>query len=210
MKSILLFLSIIVISIFSFAERSLSPDSVSVRLWQQTCLFPNEKIHLHTDRSLYMGGDTLWFRAYLVNALDNKPEKTSRYVYAELVNPFGNVVNRVKIRQDTDSLYYGYLPLDIDLPGGEYTIRAYTRYMENSGESFFFRKPVRVVQALGKSVKVEVDFSGKAGQKQVKGVGRNINQITRLAHISGKVSLETLRQISAAQEKIEQQLERLN
>uniref|UniRef100_UPI00101CCAB1 TonB-dependent receptor n=1 Tax=Parabacteroides goldsteinii TaxID=328812 RepID=UPI00101CCAB1 len=131
---------------------------------------PNEKIHLHTDRSLYMGGDTLWFRAYLVNALDNKPEKTSRYVYAELVNPFGNVVNRVKIRQDTDSLYYGYLPLDIDLPGGEYTIRAYTRYMENSGESFFFRKPVRVVQALGKSVKVEVDFSGKAGQKQVKGV----------------------------------------
>lgn len=47
-------------------------------------------------------------------------------------------------------------------------------------------------------------------QKQVKGVGRNVNQITRLAHISGKVPLETLRQISAAQEKIEQQLERLN
>ena len=39
-------------------------------------------------------------------------------------------------------------------------------------------------------------------QKQVKGVGRNVNQITRLAHISGKVSLETLRQISAAQAKI--------
>ena len=153
-----------------FAQAQFFPDTVARRLWQQTCLFPNEKIHLHTDRSLYMGGDTLWFRAYLVNALDNKPEKTSRYVYAELVNPFGNVVNRVKIRQDTDSLYYGYLPLDIDLPGGEYTIRAYTRYMENSGESFFFRKPVRVVQALGKSVKAEVDFSGKAGQKQVKGV----------------------------------------
>lgn len=46
-------------------------------------------------------------------------------------------------------------------------------------------------------------------QKQVKGVGRNVNQITRLAHISGKVSLETLRQISAVQAKIEQQIERL-
>ena len=33
---------------------------------------------------------------------------------------------------------------------------------------------------------------------------------SRALHISGKVSLETLRQISAAQEKIEQQLERLN
>ena len=29
-------------------------------------------------------------------------------------------------------------------------------------------------------------------QRQVRGVGRNINQIARLAHISGKVSKETL------------------
>lgn len=153
-----------------FAQAQLSPDLVATRLWQQTCLFPNEKIYLHTDRSLYMGGDTLWFRAYLVNAINNQPEKTSRYIYTELVNPFSKVVKRVKIKQDVEGLFYGYLPLDMDLPGGEYTVRAYTRYMENSGESFFFRKPVRVVQALGKSVKAEVDFSGKAGQKQVKGV----------------------------------------
>ena len=83
MKKILL--ALFVISISSFAEEPLSLDSVSVRLWQQTCLFPNEKIHLHTDRSLYGWGDTLWFRAYLVNAINNQPEKTSRYIYTELV-----------------------------------------------------------------------------------------------------------------------------
>ena len=38
-------------------------------------------------------------------------------------------------------------------------------------------------------------------QRQVRGAGRNINQIARLAHISGKVSKETLLQISAEQEK---------
>lgn len=47
-------------------------------------------------------------------------------------------------------------------------------------------------------------------QRQVKGVGVNVNQMTRLAHTAGKVSLETLQQISAAQEKIEQQFKRLN
>lgn len=46
-------------------------------------------------------------------------------------------------------------------------------------------------------------------QRQIRGVGRNVNQITKLAHISGKVSMETLRQISAAQEKIEKLLARL-
>ena len=46
-------------------------------------------------------------------------------------------------------------------------------------------------------------------QRQIRGIGRNVNQITKLAHISAKVSMETLRQISAAQEKIEKLLARL-
>ena len=46
-------------------------------------------------------------------------------------------------------------------------------------------------------------------QRQIRGIGRNVHQITKLAHISGKVSMETLRQISAAQEKIEKLLARL-
>lgn len=46
-------------------------------------------------------------------------------------------------------------------------------------------------------------------QRQVRGVGRNINQMAKLAHISGKVSMGTLYQISDAQEKLEQQVERL-
>ena len=46
-------------------------------------------------------------------------------------------------------------------------------------------------------------------QRQVRGVGRNINQRAKLAHISGKVSMGTLYQISDAQEKLEQQVERL-
>ena len=46
-------------------------------------------------------------------------------------------------------------------------------------------------------------------QRQVRGVGCNINQMAKLAHISGKVSMGTLYQISDAQEKLEQQVERL-
>ena len=47
-------------------------------------------------------------------------------------------------------------------------------------------------------------------QKQFRGVGRNINQIAKLAHISGKVSYETLYKIQKAQDKIEQLLAGLN
>ncbi len=43
-------------------------------------------------------------------------------------------------------------------------------------------------------------------QRQVRGVGRNINQMAKLAHISGKVSMGTLYQISDAQEKLSSRL----
>ena len=165
-----IFLFLLAIAMTLPAQETLLLDSLAGRLWRQTCLFPNEKIHLHTDRSLYMGGDTLWFRAYLVNAVDNRPEKSSRYIYAELINPFGEVVTRVKIRQDADSLFYGYLPLDKDLPGGEYTVRSYTRYMENSGEEFFFRKPIRIVTPFDKALETHLSLDGASFSKQLKGI----------------------------------------
>lgn len=145
------------------------PDTISNRIWQQTSLFPNEKIHLHTDRSVYAGGDTIWFKAYLVNALDNKQETASQYIYSELLDPFGKNVCRVKIKQDKNAQFYGYLPVDDEIPAGQYTVRAYTRYMENAGEEFFFHKPIHIVSPLCKSLSTEISFEGEPGQKLIKG-----------------------------------------
>ena len=80
------------------------------------------------------------------------------------------------------------------------------RKVKDSGMSMskFFR-----VLILSGEVKVLSPEFVRDIQRQVRGVGRNINQIARLAHISGKVSKETLLQISAEQEKLEQMLERL-
>lgn len=80
------------------------------------------------------------------------------------------------------------------------------RKVQDSGMSMsqFFR-----VLILSGEVKVLSPEFLRDIQRQVRGVGRNINQIARLAHISGKVSKETLLQISAEQEKLEQMLERL-
>lgn len=80
------------------------------------------------------------------------------------------------------------------------------RKVQDSGMSMskFFR-----VLILSGEVKVLSPEFVRDIQRQVRGAGRNINQIARLAHISGKVSKETLLQISAEQEKLEQVLERL-
>jgi TonB-dependent SusC/RagA subfamily outer membrane receptor len=41
-----------------------------------------------------------------------------------------------------DNLHYGHLFLSEVIPEGNYTIRAYTRYMENLGDEYFFKKNI--------------------------------------------------------------------
>lgn len=130
------------------AQTPLPPDTLANRLLTQTRLFPQENIYAHTDKSDYVAGDTLWFRAYLVNAISRKPENMSRYVYAELINTQADtVVSRVKARQDSLGMTYGYVPLPPSLPKGIYRLRAYTRYACNWGKDSFFHKAVRIYPA---------------------------------------------------------------
>ena len=60
-----------------------------------------EKAYLHTDRDVYAMGDTLWFKAYLVNGQDNKPSVSSGNLYVELIAPdSARIVLREIIRMD--------------------------------------------------------------------------------------------------------------
>ncbi len=105
--------------------------------------YPQEKLYLHTDRSHYVGGDTIWFRAYKVDALTHLPDTLSRYVYVELVNPADSVVSRTMVC-DIEHQAPGHIVLDENIAGGNYTLRAYTHYMLNQGEDYFFIMPLKI------------------------------------------------------------------
>ena len=50
---------------------SFSIDSVENRIVNQLLIYPQEKIHVHMDKSYYLSGEKAWFRAYLVNAYNH-------------------------------------------------------------------------------------------------------------------------------------------
>lgn len=134
-------------------------DSATVRLTRQLALYPHEKIHVQTDKPCYLSGERVWFRAHVVDAMDNRPSILSRYVYVELIDPFNELVERVKIRPDSTGVYASYLDLKEELPEGEYTLRAYTRYTRNRGEEALTRKTIRVMDPYSLQVEVVPDFT---------------------------------------------------
>ncbi|MDF9831148.1 hypothetical protein [Parabacteroides sp. PF5-6] len=133
-------------------------DSIPLLFHQQQQLYPQEKLYLHTDRAQYLPGENVWFRAYLVDAATHEPVPYSRYVYAELLDQTDTPISRVMLEADREC-YQGYLPIPGALSAGEYSLRAYTRYMENTGPDYFFRKSLRIgTGAAGESTVANDEF----------------------------------------------------
>ncbi|MEO6289669.1 MAG: hypothetical protein ABIO76_07110, partial [Ginsengibacter sp.] len=103
-----------------------------------------EKIYLHTDRSSYICGETIWFKAYVTAAATNKPLPVSKVVYVELLNR-----NRQPVLQQKIAVKGGFGNGSFELPfsmsSGNYQIRAYTNWMKNFPAEAYFRKPITIV-----------------------------------------------------------------
>ena len=105
--------------------------------------YPQEKLHVSTDKDSYIAGDTIWLRAHCADAATHRPVAASRYVYAELRDDRGSLVRRIKLLS-RDSVYSGYLPTQSLERFGDYSLTAYTLYMRNQGPDYFFKKPLTI------------------------------------------------------------------
>ena len=108
---------------------------------------PAEKLFLHFDKSYYAIGDTIWFKAYLFQAATYGWSPLSGLLYVELINDSSRQIKRMSIPVNY-GVSWGQIPLGgDDLPEGSYTVRAYTRWMENFGDEYFFTRHFMVVPA---------------------------------------------------------------
>lgn len=116
-------------------------SSLLGKMAEQLYLYPKEKVHLHIDRGMYLPGDTVWFSAYVVHSTFHTPSRLSQYLYVDLVDPLGEMVGKVKVKENKDGRFHGCLPLSLYMPAGYYGLRAYTRYMASDSLSIpFIRK----------------------------------------------------------------------
>jgi len=118
------------------------------RLTNQLKNFPEEKLYLQLDRPYYSAGDRLWFRAYMVHSAIHTNLNLSRYIYVELLNAHNDVIVRKKIRPTEEGLFFGQMDLTPELADGWYSVRAYTNFMRNIDESFFFRRNIYIGNGL--------------------------------------------------------------
>ena len=107
---------------------------------------PQEQIYVHTDKPYYVPGDTVWFRAHLVDAVTHTPISRSRFVYVELHDQQADtLMQRIIVKCDSDGVFANAILLPKTMNGGSYILAAYTQWMRNFPAERFFYKQLLVV-----------------------------------------------------------------
>lgn len=150
----------IVLFFFSVAltAAQAQPDSIVKQLkilaghvatFSERC--PQEKVYLHFDNTAYFQGETIFYKAYLVNASTLGRAK-SKVLYVELLSPTGVVLKQQKLKVVNSQCHGSFSLMDesvpyarslrgmLSYPSGYYEVRAYTREMQNFDEATLFSR----------------------------------------------------------------------
>lgn len=123
-----------------------------------------EKLYLQTDKPDYFVSDTLWFKAYLLDAIFLRAAEKSGLLYIEIINERDSVVKR-QMASLQMGIGWGAIGLnEKDFPVGNYTLQAYTNWMRNFGEQFFFRKSFSISEITNQNWLI--GFRMKAEQQE--------------------------------------------
>ncbi|TDB64168.1 TonB-dependent receptor plug domain-containing protein [Arundinibacter roseus] len=144
-KSSLIVLGLVFFMAFRWLDDDFSQQVLEkIKTYRE--MFPQEKAYLHLDKSTYIAGDTLWFRAYLAEGAGHQIDSVSRVVYVDLVEKQSGKIMTVRQIRMEEAAGRGDIPLPDSLRAGFYTVRAYTNWMRNFSDDFFFQKDIRVVR----------------------------------------------------------------
>lgn len=104
---------------------------------------PVEKVFLHLDKTEYAQAETIWIKSYLVAGAGHLPSPFSKTLYVELVSEKGKLVKQLTLRTE-EGLSKASLVIPRNQEQGKYYLRAYTNWMKNQQQEFFFSKKISI------------------------------------------------------------------
>ncbi|MCP4978706.1 MAG: TonB-dependent receptor plug domain-containing protein [Maribacter sp.] len=125
-------------------ERSFElDDSYSIQTNELDSLITwQERIIIHVDKSVITKNSLLFFKAYILTGPNRVRATLSKVLKIELTNKDQQTVAS-QYHKIEDGISEGALVFPKKMDEGTYTLRAYTRWMQNYGEPFFFTKELQ-------------------------------------------------------------------
>ena len=160
MKKLFTAILFLTTSAFCFAasnEQSEALMRFAGNIHQFNSIYPQEKVYLQFDNTSYYTGETIWFKAFVVEAstLNRAP---SRVLYVDLISPGRVVLQQEKLKIVAGQADGSFPLVDAatsqvrsmrgitNYPSGFYEIRAYTNNMLNFKKETVFSRVFAVYE----------------------------------------------------------------
>jgi len=159
-KKITLALSLLMVfTLSAFAQEDSIPlRTLITKTTEFTQNFPVEKVYLHFDKPYYAVGDTVWFKAY-VTLEQNQLSAISRIVYVDMINNRDSVVASLKLPVINGTASGNIVLPQLSFVEGNYHVRAYTNWMRNFDQAYFFNKNITVGNISDKDTPIDTHIS---------------------------------------------------
>ena len=101
-----------------------------------------ERVHLHYDKPAYAPGETVWFKAYLLEGLT--PAEKSKSFYVDWLDDKGTVLLH-SVCPIVEGTTNGQFDVPENYKGKYLQVRAYTKWMLNFDTAFIYNKNLRIL-----------------------------------------------------------------
>ena len=143
-------------------------ERIVTQLGKWSANYPAEKVYLQFDKPYYAVGDDIWFKAYVTVGAKHQLSALSGNLVVELLDDRDSIKQRIKLPV-ISGLAWGDFALSDTLQEGNYRIRAYTNWMRNFANEYFFDKEITIVNSSSNKVFTNSSYTYNTinGQQQV-------------------------------------------
>ncbi|HTI57535.1 carboxypeptidase regulatory-like domain-containing protein [Mucilaginibacter sp.] len=154
-----------IIRLSATAQRdSVALTTIIEKTQNYTTGHPIEKVFIQFDKPYYAAGDTIWLKAYVTAGL-HIPSPLSKILYIDFINQQGILLNELKL-QLVNGMANSFLPLPLNTyKRGDYRIRAYTRWMRNFDQAYFFNRTLSIGSTESNQVIPRITFKNSISEK---------------------------------------------
>jgi len=133
-------LTILFSGLYSFF--SASAQNIDDAIASYADMYSPERAYFHYDKSTYGAGDTIWFKAYLMNEII--PADESKTLYIDWIDDKG-VLMLHAVSPLVDAVTNGQFNIPDDYKGKMIHVRAYTKWMLNFDSAFIYNKAISIL-----------------------------------------------------------------
>lgn len=139
MKKTLLPVILVLVGICS--QKSVQAQQLDSVLAIYEASFPNERVHVHFDRTMYNIDETIFYKVYLQMA--GAPSEISKNMYIAWFDTSGNLIKQTAapLFQSTAK---GSFTIPVNYRGDFIHVKAFTRWMLNGDSAFLFEKNIPI------------------------------------------------------------------